>query len=55
MELTRSSEIPRMNLGFDHDNFVVAEIVHSPSRFREVTFVLLDFIAVIGEWEMTVI
>ncbi len=49
MRLTGSSEIPRMNLSFDCNNFVAAEIVYGPSRFKKVIFVLLDLMAVIGE------
>ena len=55
MGLTESFEIPRINLSFDYDNFVMAEIVHGPSRFREVTFVLFNLIVIIGKREVTII
>ncbi len=55
MELTESSEIPRINLSFDCDNFVAAKIVYGLSRFRKVTFVLLDLITIIGKREVTII
>ena len=49
MGLTRSSEILKIDLGFNRDNFIVAKIVHSLSRFREITFVFFDLIIVVGE------
>ena len=49
MGLTESFEIPRINLGFDCNNFVVAEIIHSPSWFMEVIFGFLDLFAIVGK------
>ncbi len=47
--LTSRSEIPRMNLGFNLDNFVAVKIVYSLSRFKEVIFIFLNLIAIISE------
>ena len=55
MGLIGSSEILRINLGFDCNNFVVAEIVHGLSRFREATFIFFDLIAIVGKQEVTII
>ncbi len=55
MGLIKSSEIPRMNLDFDRNNFVTAEIVYGSSKFREITFVFLDLIAIVSEREVTII
>lgn len=55
MELTESSEIPKIDLGFDRNNFVTTEIVYSLSKFKEVIFVFFDLIAIVDQWEMTII
>lgn len=55
MGLTKSFEIPRINLGFDYNNFDATEIIYDPSRFREVFFIFLDLIAIIGKQKMTII
>lgn len=55
MSLTGSSKILRINLGFDYNNFVIAKIVHSLSKIKEIFVILLDLITVISKREMFII
>ena len=55
MGLTKSSEIPRMDLGFDRNNFVAAKIIHGSFRFKKIIFVLFDLIFIVDKWKMIII
>lgn len=55
MDLTNSFEIPRINLGFDRNNFMMAKIIHGLFWVKEIFITLLDLIAIVSEWELSVI
>lgn len=55
MELTGSFKIPKINLGFDYNNFIMAKIIYNLSQVKKIFITLLDLITIINKWEMSVI
>lgn len=49
MELTKSFEIPRINLNFDYNNFIIAEIVYGLTKIRKIFVIFFNFITVVGK------
>lgn len=49
IKLTKSFEIPRINLELDYNNFILSKIIYSLSKVKKISFTLLNLITIIDK------